>query len=98
MTIRKRVVVIGAVTGALAVALVLVLVLTPLVPLDRRLGAALGVLTGAAAGAIVAQLAGAVIGRGVVAHLVALDDQRRGHSAGEPPALGVAGLDNAIDG
>jgi len=96
MTIRKHVMALGAGAGAIGAALVV----AALVAFDRNrnLGAALGVLAGAAAGAIIARLAAGVIGRGVVTHLVALDDQRCDHSAGQPPAVDLAGFDEAIEG
>jgi twitching motility protein PilJ len=96
MTIRNRVMAMGAVAGTVGAALVLVP--TALATLDRRLGAALGLLAGAIAGAILARLAAELIARGVVAHLIALDEQRPDHSAGEPPALELAGFEDAIGG
>ena len=93
MTIRNRVMAVGAGAGALGAALVVVLSIT----FERNLGTALGVLAGAAAGAIAAWLTAEVIGRSVVAHLRALDEERRDHSVGQAVVLDLAGLDKALE-
>jgi twitching motility protein PilJ len=96
MTIRARILTIGAFAGTAGAAVVLAAVAA----LDRIPGSALGLLSAAALGAVAARLAAETTAGRVVAHLIALDHEGgNGHSSLDPPTpLGHAALDEAFDG
>src|SRR5262245_32391819 len=71
MTIRRSVLMIGALAGVSGAALVLAAVAT----LDRHPGAALGLLAATAVGALAARFSADLIGHRLAAHLAQLDDQ-----------------------
>jgi methyl-accepting chemotaxis protein len=93
MTIRTRVMTMGAGAGIVGAASTMVAVLAQ----DRALGGALGLLAAAAAGAIAARFGADLIARRVIAHLVLLDEEDGGRSAHLPPPLDWRALDEAID-
>jgi twitching motility protein PilJ len=92
MTMKSRILITGAIAGALGA----VLTLASASVRDRTSGGVLGLLGAAGAGAAGAWIAAQVLGRKVNEHLAHLDPSSAEHPSSMPPPIGLAGLDETL--